>query len=725
MASNYDLPESPRPLVPIATGQTCQSNISEKSIAARASQHSDLQQNVRHVTQQDSFERQDCRLDDLFSEHIVIDESAGVKQQDGTPVNNKGPTGQDTAATGNVYTVDNEQIEYSTEKEVVSNEYASNGHGHDTMTSYVGNIIHPNLSSGQTFNPDPNVVLWNQQTSAMQHRNSEDPTAWNEEHSLDASDNIDHSNGQQFMTRQRHMGPHPGQEILPMDVIAPQPQSSKFFQLHGMDPRVNSAGQHFVEGNSHYQYQCQQFGKSQAVFVSLFVYFLYAAQFFKVETRTNWDAGPSQNQHLVHAQIPAQGPNMCQGRQHPDRNLGYNQGFYNPQTMAASYHQYDSSPGSEISHYPAQVYVQGQANTSRHQMHRGQQMPIPGQTEADLGGYNQRIFYQGQPEAGPSGHNQRVAHHNMLQEQYPIGFESCNQYAYSDEQGEANWGGRSRIDSRSVEEFSEVQGSPGSDHQNRARSPVENQMFVPEDDDAEHETTIDDDELDEEASRRHGWKGKVPARASERYLNPTHRDFDKQNYKVSKGFQVPPTASSYQPSRFSGIPIPKTAVSQQPRLVSANSVSDATLKKRGLHKNGLKMVPKRAGGLNDPENIMIVNMYDNKNLSYAEIAKTINKRRLDAGKATMLSENAVMGRYARTAPALYEAEGKTYVPPAKRKGARFAVDTSEWTSELDSKLVDIVKETESTLWNKVTDAFNRETGRNMTREQIARRYACF
>lgn len=183
-----------------------------------------------------------------------------------------------------------------------------------------------------------------------------------------------------------------------------------------------------------------------------------------------------------------------------------------------------------------------------------------------------------------------------------------------------------------------------------------------------------------------------------------------------------------RPSRFSGHEMP-ASVNKMPTPARGPSPSDAALLKRGLKRAGAASYTKRASGPTDPENIRIVNMFDNEHRTWAEIADILNKDRVAAGLKPMFTQNGVHNRYNRNAPILYQAEGKTFVQICKRKeyderGKR-KKDQYVWNADSDLLLVEAVKEVEAKKWKQVAAIFNSRTELDIPKlspEAIATRY---
>jgi hypothetical protein len=137
--------------------------------------------------------------------------------------------------------------------------------------------------------------------------------------------------------------------------------------------------------------------------------------------------------------------------------------------------------------------------------------------------------------------------------------------------------------------------------------------------------------------------------------------------------------------------------------VNQDEVSDAALYKRNLSRGAGHKVCKRGYGANDPENIRIVNLKETDGLSFPKIMNILNKERLEAGKNPSLTVCAVMGRYNRTAPLLFQAQGRSFVPLSLRGGRNIPGDGGlsgkpVFNDGLDLELVHCVKVVDSQKW---------------------------
>ncbi|PQE15374.1 hypothetical protein CJF31_00008883 [Rutstroemia sp. NJR-2017a BVV2] len=196
------------------------------------------------------------------------------------------------------------------------------------------------------------------------------------------------------------------------------------------------------------------------------------------------------------------------------------------------------------------------------------------------------------------------------------------------------------------------------------------------------------------------------------------------------GFEFSTPNTNLAPSRYSGAKMP-WGVNQQPVMTDQETVSDASLLKRGITRppKGDK-VCKRSYGANDPENIAIVNMKENMDLTFQEIVDVLNEKRVKAGKDPKLTICGVNGRYNRTAPIMFAAQGLHFVPLSERKKYRSGhgkrTTKVVWNPEDDEALVETVKHVDTEKWTRVADTLNRELrgGRQVyDAESCAKRYA--
>jgi hypothetical protein len=177
------------------------------------------------------------------------------------------------------------------------------------------------------------------------------------------------------------------------------------------------------------------------------------------------------------------------------------------------------------------------------------------------------------------------------------------------------------------------------------------------------------------------------------------------------------------PSRNSGYRINRADhyTNKAPKLSYTEEITDASLAKRGLTRSGSKQMSKRASGANDPENITIVNLVENKGWKWPAISAFLNEQRVKSGRHPNFTPNSCHNRYNRNAPLLFAAEGKDWVPIKERSGAiKFKAN---WNNELDNLLVQCTKEVDSEKWAMVAERFNQRTNLDIDATAAAYRYS--
>lgn len=144
---------------------------------------------------------------------------------------------------------------------------------------------------------------------------------------------------------------------------------------------------------------------------------------------------------------------------------------------------------------------------------------------------------------------------------------------------------------------------------------------------------------------------------------------------------------------------------------------------RALHRVGMsqqtveKPLGRRSKGAKDPENIEIVDWYDNHEMSFAEIAQRLNSKQEKSGRPGSFTPNSIHNRYNRCAPIIYRAEGRVFVPIRDRKKhAPEELDAMgngsqsiEWTPQKDQFLRRAVEDYEANKWPKIAAAFTAAT----------------
>ena len=165
-------------------------------------------------------------------------------------------------------------------------------------------------------------------------------------------------------------------------------------------------------------------------------------------------------------------------------------------------------------------------------------------------------------------------------------------------------------------------------------------------------------------------------------------------------------------------------------------VSKAALNKRGLQEGQQEEVLQRGYGINDPENVDIVNMKETDKLSFEQIKDILNERRTKEGRDPKLTTTGVNGRYNRTAPTIFESKGLYFVGLADRKrnpaeNEKHGLPISDviagdrqpkWEPRHDDMLVAAVREYNAEKWNIVADKFEAKAGFRAPENQLAKRH---
>ncbi|KAF4635874.1 hypothetical protein G7Y89_g2205 [Cudoniella acicularis] len=220
----------------------------------------------------------------------------------------------------------------------------------------------------------------------------------------------------------------------------------------------------------------------------------------------------------------------------------------------------------------------------------------------------------------------------------------------------------------------------------------------------------------------------------QKFSTSTLSDFKTNNAKA-KGKRAASRSLSPQPgpppfrnfargleeSRYAGGRNIPWGTNNLPDTVPQGTVSDASLKKRGLDRGQGPRVCRRGYGANDPENIDIVNMKEHDGHSFGDIRNILNDRRIKEGRAPSLSTTGVANRYNRTAPLLFAAQGLEFVPLSQRKNRPMS-SSIVWTPEDDLALVDSYKEFEQSRWQEVARIFHAKTGKEIDPTACAQRH---
>jgi hypothetical protein len=233
------------------------------------------------------------------------------------------------------------------------------------------------------------------------------------------------------------------------------------------------------------------------------------------------------------------------------------------------------------------------------------------------------------------------------------------------------------------------------------------------------------------ASHRDAGTRRFARRASPTNSIPDHPAVARRRGSHGKlGFTFSMPNNNLAPSRYSGATMP-WGINQQPVMTDQEKVSDASLLKRGITRppKGEK-VCKRSYGANDPENVAIVNLKENTNMTFQEIVDKLNAERVRVGQDPKLTVCGANARYNRTAPIMFAAQGLHFVPLSERKrnnrGHGRRTTKAVWNPEDDEALVETVKYINAEKWRRVADTLNREMrgGRQVyDAESCAKRYA--
>jgi hypothetical protein len=165
-----------------------------------------------------------------------------------------------------------------------------------------------------------------------------------------------------------------------------------------------------------------------------------------------------------------------------------------------------------------------------------------------------------------------------------------------------------------------------------------------------------------------------------------------------------------------------------PEFINEDDVTDEWLEKRGKQRSAPqgsgRKIPKRSCGANDPENIAIVNLREQNDMSFQEIAKVMNERRTKKGRDPRLTSTSVANRYNRTAPLLFAAIGMKFVPLSQRKKG-YQYSEVHWTPQMNKTLLRAIKRVEASKWDQVAETFNAETGMKMDAATISAKFVTF
>ncbi|OBT60182.1 hypothetical protein VE03_10503 [Pseudogymnoascus sp. 23342-1-I1] len=139
---------------------------------------------------------------------------------------------------------------------------------------------------------------------------------------------------------------------------------------------------------------------------------------------------------------------------------------------------------------------------------------------------------------------------------------------------------------------------------------------------------------------------------------------------------------------------------------------------------------RKSKGASDPENIAIVNWYDNYNMSFQDIALRLNSMQEMKGRTGTFTPNSIHNRYNRCAPIIYRAQERVFVAIKNRKKhAPEELDvvsnshrSIEWNALKDKCLKGIVEEYEANKWSTVAAMFTDATREMVSARTVATRY---
>jgi hypothetical protein len=193
---------------------------------------------------------------------------------------------------------------------------------------------------------------------------------------------------------------------------------------------------------------------------------------------------------------------------------------------------------------------------------------------------------------------------------------------------------------------------------------------------------------------------------------------------VGQQFHLPYSATPRLPSRHSGGYQNLTYMNKCPKDYP---VSDEWLLSHGLTRSQHAKA-RRATGPNDPENVLICNLRQEK-LSWKAISNELNEQRVKDGKKPTYTANCVQNRFNRNAPILFAAAGIPFIPTSEQNRLRkqgFRVDTERengirWTPDLDKELIKSCQFVDSQRWARVAQKFGDSTNVKITAMEAAKR----
>jgi hypothetical protein len=158
-------------------------------------------------------------------------------------------------------------------------------------------------------------------------------------------------------------------------------------------------------------------------------------------------------------------------------------------------------------------------------------------------------------------------------------------------------------------------------------------------------------------------------------------------------------------------------VHRQAKMVDAKKYSTAYKVKRGVAKKSKnKRVAANAKGPNNPDNILIVQLKES-GMNFKKIAEIINRRRIARGELPSFTPNNMNCRYNRSAPSLFQLQGRKFVPLANRTTSKGQVGSHKpteqeqkaiWEEDMDLAVVEFAREYDEAKWEVVGERVRNE-----------------
>ncbi|KAF2136122.1 uncharacterized protein K452DRAFT_342059 [Aplosporella prunicola CBS 121167] len=250
-------------------------------------------------------------------------------------------------------------------------------------------------------------------------------------------------------------------------------------------------------------------------------------------------------------------------------------------------------------------------------------------------------------------------------------------------------------------------------------------------------TVVDDDEEESDTSGGHRdpTPDPSPRRPGTGRLPPPsyNTTMGRHNREESALFMTPALDDSRTSSVTSA---PSTLVKPKPKSYAAEMKERMLASGRGGF--GISAGRKNSPAKNE-ENIMIKDLRQNERLSWDEIAKQLNERRVANGQQTGLTAASVYGRFVRNAPLIAEMNGENdfdvqdhmhlqeHRKRAKHAGPAVDRDPAErpmpiFSEEDDRKLCLAVQHVDNDRWNAIAAEFKKSGGFAITPYQAAKRF---